>query len=450
MTSQIFPKEASDAKLLIPEGYEPYNSNPTGKCYFKFDAERELLLLVSDESDDIIDIIDTRDVVGASIEIGLSDSSDNIQSLSSQRDDNEPPSDTLKDTQGAAVLEIYVYPRRDPSESTIFSSCGFESSKSRPNIDYVRPADISNFGPRYAKHRRFQVAPAEDLGAASLLAKAIRKISRPENTKEDRLLVIVNPYSGTKKGEMVFSTIVAPLFEQAGIEYDVLITQHANHAFERMEEQESDSSITDVSKYDGIVAIGGDGIIHETLQGIQKRSDCNQILSKLKLGTVGSGTSNGLAKSIAHSSQEQAFPLEYAFLIAKGRSAKMDLSKYQTRSSSYLSFLTFSWAMIADIDIESELIRFLGFLRMDVWGFWRVLNLRKYRAKFSYLKPSQGTQTSECPPLDQPIPNSSEWVSCEDDFILFWASQVTHAAENMFQSPGSKLDDGLFQIFIIR
>ena len=53
-------------------------------------------------------------------------------------------------------------------------------------------------------------------------------------------------------------------------------------------------------------------------------------------------------------------------MIAKGKTAWMDLSLYQTRSSTYLSFLTFSWGIVADIDIESEAVRFLGSLRMDV------------------------------------------------------------------------------------
>jgi sphingosine kinase len=114
-----------------------------------------------------------------------------------------------------------------------------------------------------------------------------------------------------------------------------------------------------------------------------------------------------------------------------------------------------SWAIIADCDIESEFIRFLGVLRNDIWGAWRVINLRTYKAKFSYL-PAKETHSNtidtsisyECPNLSDEVP--SDWVTIEDDFILFWASQVTHASHNIFQSPTSKLDDGLFRIWIVR
>ena len=137
-------------------------------------------------------------------------------------------------------------------------------------------------------------------------------------------------------------------------------------------------------------------------------------------------------------------------MIVKGISSRVDLSRYETKSASYLSFLTFSWAMIADIDIESECIRWAGFLRMDIWGVLRVLFLRKYRAKFSYLPPSETKTPISIPPLNKPIPDSKGWVTCEDDFILFWASQVTYAGEQMFHAPPCKLNDGVFHIMIVR
>ena len=143
-------------------------------------------------------------------------------------------------------------------------------------------------------------------------------------------------------------------------------------------------------------------------------------------------------------------PLDSAFVIVKGMSSWIDLSRYDTKSSSYTSFLTFSWAMIADIDIESECIRWAGFLRMDIWGVVRVLFLRKYRAKFSYLPPTEDKKKVIMPPLSTPLSENEGWVTEEDDFVLFWVSQVTHAGEQMFQSPSCKMNDGVFQIFVVR
>jgi hypothetical protein len=144
--------------------------------------------------------------------------------------------------------------------------------------------------------------------------------------------------------------------------------------------------------------------------------------------------------------------MDYAFMVAKGKTSKMDLSWYDTMTAPYLSFLTFSWAIVADIDIESEAIRFMGYMRMDIWAVWRVLNLRSYRATFSYLPPSsqKANQDLTLPPLDEPLSKEDGWVTCEDDFILFWASQVTHAAEKMHHTPQCTINDGIFTICIVR
>lgn len=141
--------------------------------------------------------------------------------------------------------------------------------------------------------------------------------------------------------------------------------------------------------------------------------------------------------------------MDYAFMVAKGNTVNMDLSRYETKSAHYLSFLTFSWAFIADVDIESEVLRWMGFLRNDVYAVWRLINLRSYKAKLSYLKPGAGTLTA-LPPLSEPLPTDKGWTTMEAEFYLFWASQVTHAGEQLYNHPQCKPDDGLFHILLIR
>lgn len=169
--------------------------------------------------------------------------------------------------------------------------------------------------------------------------------------------------------------------------------------------------------------------------------------------------------------------LESTFVICKGNLSNMDLSVYQTATneSFYTSFLTYSWGMIADIDIESEMIRFLGELRNDVWAVWRLINLRTYKGKFSYLPAPTNTCTvgKNDAGVDDDInrnaanarssaniqPNmpdiksdelTSDWISFEAEFFILWASHVTHAATKSMHSPDSTLDDGIFKVLIVR
>jgi sphingosine kinase len=140
--------------------------------------------------------------------------------------------------------------------------------------------------------------------------------------------------------------------------------------------------------------------------------------------------------------------VESTFVVCKGQMSALDLAHYDTTPGiCHTGFLTFSWGFISDVDLESEVIRCLGALRNDVWGVWRVLNLRTYKAKFSYLPPSS-TPVDVLPPLSEPLP--SDWVTIDDDFIVFWACQVSHAGYNLHNSPLSELQDGLFRVMVVR
>lgn len=96
-------------------------------------------------------------------------------------------------------------------------------------------------------------------------------------------------------------------------------------------------------------------------------------------------------------------------------------------------------------------MRFLGILRNDVWAVWRVLLLRTYKAKFSYL--DYKDVDPNLPPaslLEGHVVLTAPWKTIEVDFVLFWASHVSHAAYNVIQSPHSTLRDGMFRIMIVR
>jgi sphingosine kinase len=110
----------------------------------------------------------------------------------------------------------------------------------------------------------------------------------------------------------------------------------------------------------------------------------------------------------------------------------------------YTSFLTFTWGIIAEVDIESEKIHWLGFRRFDVWAVVRVLFLRKYRVKFSYT--ADPAYTNNAPSIQDPV----SWTTIEDDIILFWASQVSHASVVVHVSPKTKLGGGVFTILLVR
>jgi hypothetical protein len=435
--SSSWPAEAaSRVKLLTPKAF----LSDSTQCVLRYDEANRLLAIVCVSSSEgtVLDQIDVDDMIGAQVHFTLSEGATATSSVMNnlERASNEPPSDLLVDRQGSAVLTIFTYPRKDPSQNSFLTSCGITAYRPKtPNPSYTRPTDLSKMGQRSAHPREFIVAPAEDMQDLTTLVVSLRMLATGGRVERPpTYLILVNPRSGPKRnGETLAKTIVQPMLAQSGVQSDICVTSYAKHATERVKnkllEAKSDININsdekDLAQYDGLILMGGDGIIHEALNGIMTRDDAAQLLqSKIKIGIVGCGTSNGFATSITHHSRERYGPIDETYLICKGLVVPTDLSSYATTSHSYTSFLTFSWGIIADVDIESERIHFLGESRFDLWAVVRVLFLRRYRARLSYL--SSATPIANLPALSEPVP--ADWHVIEDDFFLFWASQVTHAA----------------------
>lgn len=462
-----WPEEAAERlKFLVPDEY--YTTDAL-LCRLKLDTAQRLLFVVAlKEAEEILDVIDVDDMIGADLKIDFHENRNNGGGNSARatavvpgRASNEPSSDTLVDRQGQATLTIYSYPRRNPAnESWIKAWCGMKaSSRPPPNPpSYQRPADPSKERKdRIAHHREFKLAPTEDFKEASSIVKSLRRLATGYPS-ERQFLVICSPVSGPRKdAPQVYEQKVRPVLEQAAIVSELLITTHSGHGRERMAPPTSDEGDKDITAYDGIIVMGGDGLMWEVVNGIMERDDAEVVLKKVKVGIVGCGTSNGLAASLAKHAGEVDNLMTSIFMIAKSRTTKIDLSKHQTQNSTLYGFLSYSYAMIADIDIESEIIRWMGSFRMDLWGALSVLRMRRYRARFTYLPPSKvpnyRSQSVGVMPatVQEVMPESNkDWVTLEDDFLMFWPSQLSHAGSRTHHSPASKIQDGIFKVLVVR
>uniref|UniRef100_A0A8C8DKX9 Zgc:158263 n=1 Tax=Oryzias sinensis TaxID=183150 RepID=A0A8C8DKX9_9TELE len=80
-----------------------------------------------------------------------------------------------------------------------------------------------------------------------------------------RLLVFINPFGGKKMARQIFHSLVAPLFELAGISSHVIVTERANQARDHLLKK-------DLMGFDGVVCVGGDGMFSEILHGVIGRT----------------------------------------------------------------------------------------------------------------------------------------------------------------------------------
>ena len=286
-------------------------------------------------------------------------------------------------------------------------------------------------------------------------------LDSPTPTVKRRLKIFLNPISGKKQGKKIFETI-RPLLENSYLEYTLTETTYAGEIQDTLRQAE-------LSEIDGIVLVGGDGSIHEAINGLMSRCDRETAILK-PIGVIPSGTGNGLAKTLLEIAGEPEDPVSAAFLIAKGKQRPLDIAITQQNERRYYSFLSLSWGIVSDVDIESERLRFLGTLRTDIYALIRIWRLRNYPGKFSYLPATETTTSSqsECQAFEKCLPcfcdpernlpdrpsslelSNDEWQAIEDDFVLFWAMNMSHATHDIKAAPKAHLSDGNMDVILGR
>jgi len=256
--------------------------------------------------------------------------------------------------------------------------------------------------------------------------------------KKRNFLVYVNPFSGNGKALKMYNQNLLKMMTEAEISHICIKTAYQNHAHEDIIRQ-------NLNKFDAIVVVSGDGLIHEIINGLMKRPDRDEVL-KIPIGIVPGGSGNALASAIVYNSF-MSHPLpeltKYtcAFDVVRGRPTDIDLmtvNVLQKNQDSDLSagekspqhetkfaILGFVHGIIADVDIESEKLRKLGGgLRNTIYGVWRTMNLRHYHVQLSYL----------------PLGGGEEWVELEETgFIGVQALVLSHVGQNELITPRTSL-----------
>lgn len=122
-------------------------------------------------------------------------------------------------------------------------------------------------------------------------------------------------------------------------------------------------------------------MVHEVLNGLLSRPDWQNAI-KTPIGQIAAGSANGLSSSIAFLNNEnfnyekiENFATLMSFIYARSKSVPMDLISIQLENNTFInSFLNVEWAMVADVDYESEQFRFLGGFRFIIGAVRRLIS----------------------------------------------------------------------------
>ncbi|KAK2644190.1 hypothetical protein Ddye_019385 [Dipteronia dyeriana] len=286
------------------------------------------------------------------------------------------------------------------------------------------------------------------------LREYIDSLGRPK-----RLFIFVNPFGGKKIASKIFLDEVKPLLEDANIQFTVQETDHQLHAKEV-------ANRLDLSKYDGIVCVSGDGILVEVVNGLLEREDWSAAI-KTPLGVVPAGTGNGMAKSLLDNVGEPCKASNAVLAIIRGHKRLLDVATISQGETKFYSILMLAWGLVADIDIESEKYRWMGSARIDFYALLRIFYLRHYTGRVSFVpapgyedygEPTSFNGDSEwkiktrqhgyrTPDVDL---ENLAWRTINGPFISVWLHNVPWGGEDTMAAPDAKFSDGYLDLIIMK
>ncbi|KAI1859833.1 hypothetical protein JX265_010282 [Neoarthrinium moseri] len=242
-----------------------------------------------------------------------------------------------------------------------------EVTESALLIDYATVSK-SHARPRKLKYPLDGVT-LEDAAAwiEELLKRAYGTSQRRKRAK-----VLVNPLAGPGGADKIWEHTVKPLFEAARMTLDVSRTEFHGEAIAICEK-------LDLDAYDVVIPCSGDGLPYEVFNGLGKRPDGRRALRQLAVAHIPCGSGNGLSCNINGTYK----PGPAALAIIKGVRTPLDLMSVTQGDQRMLSFLSQSFGIVAECDLGTENLRWMGAARFDIGVVQRIFTKRTWPCEVS-------------------------------------------------------------------
>lgn len=223
-----------------------------------------------------------------------------------------------------------------------------------------------------------------------------------------KLLLIMNPCSGKKRGMQALADIIN-IFNRSGFDVTAYMTAARGDATEL--------AAARADEFDMLCCVGGDGTFNEVVSGLCR------VGSKTPLGYIPAGSTNDFANSLKLSKDL----LQAAQDITLGATRPLDIGRFNDRYFSYIaSFGAFTRTSYAT---SQSLKNVLGHFAYILSGMKEVTAIRSQHLRFT---------------LD-------DGTVLEDDYIFGAVSNSTSVAGILTLAPELvDMSDGLFEVLLIR
>jgi YegS/Rv2252/BmrU family lipid kinase len=225
-----------------------------------------------------------------------------------------------------------------------------------------------------------------------------------------KFILTVNPHGGTKKGPQILKK-VKPIFEASGTDLFIIETTFAGHAKELANQ-------LDLTEYDGFIGIGGDGTLHEIINGMLSRSDGN----KIPIGIIPGGSGNSYMHDL-----NLTDPLKAAKAIIQGNTKFLDTARVEVNHVVKYANNMIGWGLVTDVGKKAEHYRWMGTNRYTILS---VMEVFRHKSRSAAL-----------------IMDNKK---IEDEFTFIIACNSMHVGKGMKMAPKARLDDGLIDLIVIR
>ncbi|RFU33125.1 hypothetical protein B7463_g3243, partial [Scytalidium lignicola] len=178
-----------------------------------------------------------------------------------------------------------------------------------------------------------------------------------EAQQQKRALVLVNPHAGKGNAVKWYYNDAEPILQAARCKIDVIITKHGGEAVDI-------ANNMDIDAFDIVVTCSGDGLAYEVFNGLGKRADARKALSKIAVTHIPCGSGNAMSHNLYGTNS----PSIAALGIIKGIPTPLDLISITQGDTRTLSFLSQSVGIIAECDLGTENLRWMGSARFT-YGF---------------------------------------------------------------------------------
>jgi YegS/Rv2252/BmrU family lipid kinase len=228
--------------------------------------------------------------------------------------------------------------------------------------------------------------------------------------RPEELLLIVNPRSGTWGSRRILDDIQGPL-RRSGCRLQIVETTAARDA-ERIAREAL------LSESSAVGLIGGDGTLHEVLNGLLQRCDP----TPPPLAVFPGGTGNTVMEHLACLD-----PLRVVELFLDNRTTPIDIARVEMPGRTVYCCNIVGWGMVSDINSTAEKLRWLGRARYTLATLLHLIAPRRRRVRLTM-----------------------DGVEFDRELLLAIGCNTRTTGRGLLLAPSARLDDGRIDLVLVR